>query len=78
MITGDWYKGYDNNCTGIMYLEGVYGNLNPDVPKVQIQTPKLFKTYLYGKEFSTLLRDLKSFTKAAPRIIGDLKIDITS
>lgn len=77
MITGDWYKRDDKNSTGIMYLNGVYGNLNPDVPKIQIQTPKIFKTYLYGIEISTLFRDLKSFIKAAPRIIGDLKIDMT-
>jgi len=76
MITGDWYKGYDNNSTGIIYLEGVYGNLKPDVPKVQIQIPKLFKTYLYEKEFSTLLRDLKFFTKATPRIIGNIRIEL--
>jgi len=77
MITGEWYKRDDNNCTGIIYLNGVYGNLKPDVPKIQIQTPKFYKTYLYGIEFSTLFKNLKLFTKASPRIIGDIKIEVT-
>ena len=78
MITGDWYKRYDSNCTGIIYLDGVYGDLRPNVPKLQIQTPKIFHTYIQGVEFSTLFRNLKFFTKAAPRIIGALYIDVTA
>ena len=77
MITGNWYKREDINSTGILYLEGVYGNLKPDVPKIQIQTPKIFKTYLLEKEYSTLFKDLKFFTKATPRIIGEIKIELT-
>ena len=76
MITGDWYKRYDPNCTGIVYLDGVYSNLKPNVPKIQIQSPEFYNTYFYGEEFSTLFKDLKFFTKAAPRIIGDLKIEV--
>ena len=77
MITGDWYKRDDKNSTGIMYLDGVYGNLNPDVPNIKIQTPKIFKTYLFGIESSTIFRDFPLFIKGAPRIIGDIKIDVT-
>jgi len=76
MITGAWYKNYDRNSTGIMYIDGAYGNLKPDVPKVQIQTPKFFKTYLFGKEFSTIFKERLFFKKAAPRIIGNIKIDV--
>ena len=78
MITNNWYKRYDENSTGIMYINGSYGNLKPDAPKVQIQTPKFFKTYIFGKEISTIFRDSKIFKKAAPRIIGDIKINVTA
>lgn len=78
MITSAWYKRYDENCTGIMYINGSYGNLKPDVPKVQIQNPKIFKTYLNGKEFSTIFREFLFFKKAAPRIIGDITINVSA
>ena len=73
-----WYKREDENATGIMYINGSYGNIQPDVPKVYIQNPKIFNTYLYGKEFSTIFRDLKLFKKAAPRIFGDITINVTA
>ena len=76
MITGDWYKRYDINCTGIVFLDGVYNNLKPDVPKIQIQSPDFYKTYFYGKDFSTFFKKLNFYTKAAPRIIGNLKIEV--
>jgi hypothetical protein len=78
MITDTWYQRYDENCTGIMYINGSYGNLKPDVPKVQIQTPKFFKTYIFGKEISTIFRKSRLFKKAAPRIIGNIKINVTA
>ena len=78
MITNGWYKSEDENCTGVMYINGSYGNIEPDVPKVYIQNPKIFKTYLQGQEFSTIFRDLKFFKKAAPRIIGNITINATA
>jgi len=78
MITGIWYKQYDQDSTGVMYINGSYGNFKPDVPKVYIDSPKIFKTYLMGREFPTLLNNLKFVTKAAPRIFGDMEIKVTA
>lgn len=78
MITGTWYKRYDPNCTGIMYLEGVYGNLKPDVPRVKIQTPNYSKTYILGREIPILFSLPKIFNTAAARVIGNLEIKITA
>ena len=78
MITNSWYNRYDENWTGIMYLDGIYGNLKPDVPKINIKTPSPYKTYISGMEIDTIFKKLKIFTKATPRIIGDLKIEVTA
>jgi len=78
MITGTWYKPYDENSTGIIYLEGVYGNLEPDVPKVYIQNLEIRKTYLCGKEIPTLLIFPKFFTSTTPRIIGNKQINVSA
>ena len=66
----EWY-GED---TGVMYIDGAYGNIEPDVPKVYIEHPTIFKSYLRGTEFSQLLRDIPGIQKAAPRIIGAISI----
>ncbi len=76
MITGLWYREY--NSTGIMYIDGVYGNLKPDVPKVQIKKPDIFKTYLFGKEIKTIFNEFLCLKKGAARIIGDLEIEVTA
>ena len=69
----DWY----GPGTGIMYIDGVHGNLKPDVPKVYIETPDFFHTYVRGRAFSTLFRSLP-IQKAAARIIGDLTVQVTA
>ncbi|PNX45770.1 MAG: hypothetical protein BV456_13175 [Thermoplasmata archaeon M8B2D] len=69
----DWY----GPGTGIMYIDGVHGNLKPDVPKVHIETPDFFHTYVRGRAFSTLFRSLP-IQKAAARIIGDLTVQVTA
>ncbi|MCD6512628.1 MAG: hypothetical protein J7K61_03405 [Thermoplasmata archaeon] len=73
---GEWY----GNGTGVMYLEGVYGNLMPDVPRVYIEEPKIFHTYIFGREFSTIFRKIPGMQEAAPRIIGGytLKVNATN
>lgn len=78
MITDQWYKRVDERCTGIMYVNGSNGNLKPDVPKVYIQNPEIFKTYINGIEISSLFVDLPMFQKGAPRIIGNIEILVTS
>lgn len=55
--------------TGILYIDGLYGNLMPDVPKIQIENLRRHHTYLFGKEFPTRFKDLRFVEKAVPRII---------
>ena len=71
MLSG-WYGGH-----GVMYLEGVYGNLKPDAPKVSFKTPIYSHTYFFGIGVKTLLKDLP-IQKAAVRIIGPLTVKITT
>ena len=71
---GEWY-GKD---TGIMYLGNVYGNLEPDVPYIQIIQPTIYHTYINGKEFPTIFRKIPFIQEGAPRIIGDLTIKVNA
>ena len=69
----DWY----GDGTGIMYIDGVYGNLKPDVPKVNIGTPTFHHTYLFGIGFPTIFKKLP-LQKAAARIFGNLQVEVTA
>jgi hypothetical protein len=72
-MIAEWYgKG-----TGVMYIDGVYGNLKPDVPKVHTQTPLYYHTYLFGTEIPTVLKKLP-LQKAAARILGPLTVQVTA
>ena len=63
--------------TGILYVDGVYGNLMPDVPKVYIEEPKRYHVYVYGKEFFSPLGIV--FTRMRPpRIIGYASVKINA
>jgi hypothetical protein len=79
-----WFRmAYDANMiaewngagTGVLYLEGVYGNLQPDVPKVHISTPVYYHTYLFGTGIPTILKKLP-LQKAAARILGKLTVQV--
>ena len=72
-IFAQWY----GEGTGIMYIDGVYGNFKPDVPNVQIVKPTFYHTYAFNKGFPTLIRKLPVPTAAA-RIFGNLEITITA
>jgi hypothetical protein len=72
-VIADWY-GFG---TGIMYIDGVYGNFEPDVPKVQIDKPNNYKTYLFGFEIHTIFKRLM-FQKGAARIFGELTIEVNT
>lgn len=72
-LFAEWY-GED---TGIMYIDGIYGNLKPDVPKVQIERPKNFHTYAFGIEFPTIFKKLP-IQKAAARILKNLRVEVTA
>jgi hypothetical protein len=63
-----WYGG-----NGVMYVEGVYGNLQPDVPKVYIQKPDYSHSYFFGIGLPTLVKNV-SIQKAAARIFGPITI----
>ena len=69
----DWY----GEGTGIMYIDEVYGNLKPDVPKLQIETPKIFQTYFFGQEFTTLFKKIP-IQKASSRIFGNIIVEVTA
>jgi hypothetical protein len=70
-IFADWY----GPGTGIMYIDGVYGNLKPDVPKIQIKKPEIKHTYFFGIELPTIFKKL-NIQRAAPRIFGKMKMEM--
>ena len=81
-----WFKvSYDANIfikhcyggTGIMYLDGVYGNLMPDVPKVYIEEPKRYHTYFFGHEFPSIFGRV-FIQNGIPRIIGWANVEINA
>ena len=67
----DWY----GPGTGVMYIDGVYGNLKPDVPKIQITKPIKSHTYFFGIELPTIFKNLH-IQRAAPRIIGQMPLKL--
>ncbi len=69
-----WFAEWYGQGTGVMYVDGVYGNINPDVPKVYIQYPQIFHSYILGYEFNQILRNIPRIQKAAPRIIGPIHL----
>jgi parallel beta-helix repeat protein len=62
--------------SGILYIDGVYGNLIHDFPKVQIVTPRLYKTYINGVEIPTVFKNIPSIQRSAPRIFGNLIVSV--
>lgn len=73
-----WFKmGYDpdmfiNECyggTGILYVDGVYGNFIPNVPKIYIEKPRYRHTYFRNIELLTLFKKVKFIEGKIPRII---------
>jgi len=72
-MIAEWY----GPRTGVMYVEGVYGNLNPDAPKVYIEKPDYSHSYFFGIGLLTLLKNL-SIQKAAARIFGPLTVRVTA
>jgi hypothetical protein len=64
------------DMTGIMYIDGVYGNFQPDVPRAYITNPKMDHTYIFGQEFSTLFTQIESIQKRSPRIFGPVNVEV--
>lgn len=62
--------------SGIMYIDGVYGNFQPGAPQIYITSPKRDHSYLFGSEFTSLFPGLSSFQRRAPRIIGSIPVTV--
>jgi hypothetical protein len=62
--------------TGIIYIDGIYGNLNSTVPKIKIIKPRLFHTYFLENEIKTIFKRVDSIQRAAPRIFGNITIEV--
>ena len=73
----DFVAEWFGEGTGVMYVDGVYGNLKPDVPKVQIEKPIYSKSYLFGIQFKKIFKKLPLQTATA-RIFGPLTIKVTA
>jgi hypothetical protein len=73
----DMFAQWYGPGTGIMYIDGVYGNLMPDVPKVDIIKPRYSRSYLFGIEIPTLYKKL-DVQKAAARIFGKMTIPVNA
>lgn len=69
----DFYGG-----TGILYVDGVYGNFMPDAPHIQIDKPTFFHTYITGFDLPTIFRKGMFMQKGAPRLIGKNTVDVTA
>jgi hypothetical protein len=62
-----WFKMlYDPNMikpywggTGILYVDGVYGNLKPDVPRIYISEPRDAHTYVFEKKIPSAYATLR-------------------
>ncbi len=84
---GWFHMGYDmdmfiDGCyggeTGIIYIDGVHGNFKPYVPKITIDSPEIFHSYIFDFELPQLIRSLPNIQKAAPRIIGPVTFEISA
>jgi len=70
-LFAEWY----GSGTGVMYIDGIYGNLKPDVPKVYIVKPRFSRTFFFGLQLKYLIKKLPIQTAAA-RIIGRMIVDV--
>jgi hypothetical protein len=70
-MISEWY----GNGTGVMYIDGVYGNLQPDVPTIHFETPVYYHSYIVGHGFPTLVKRLP-LQQAAARILGKLTVRV--
>jgi hypothetical protein len=79
-----WFKlAYDANLiaewygpgTGIMYLDGIHGNFKPNTPKIQIEKPYFYHSYLFGIKLPFFIKKIP-IQKGAPRIIGGIFLNV--
>jgi parallel beta-helix repeat protein len=62
--------------SGLLYVDGVYGNMRPDVPKIRFNKPRLYYSYFNGFEFPMIFKYIDSYQISAPRIYGDLTVQV--
>jgi len=63
---GTGYENITGGGTGLCYIQGVYGNLRPDVPIIKIQHPQRGYTYFKQKYWENLI--LRSIFRTEFRI----------
>jgi len=65
--------------TGILYLDGVYGHFQPDVPRVSVEEPARHYTYFFGHKFKSILKHLPNVPAGGPpRIFSYAQADINT
>ena len=81
------YEGFDQlyafiypfyGGTGILYIDGIYGSIQQDLPTVTITQPDFYHTYLFGNDMGTIIPNFGYAQAGAPRIIGDLTVHLTT
>jgi hypothetical protein len=70
-VIAEWY----GEGTGIMYLDGIHGNLKPDVPRIYLEKPVFFQTYLFGINFKIIFKKLP-LQFSTSRIFGSLTVQV--
>lgn len=73
-LFADWY----GEGTGVMYIDNLYGNFMPDAPRIQINQPRIYHTYLFGFEYPTLFRRVPFIQEGAARIIGAYTVKLNA
>jgi len=60
--------------SGVMYVDGVYGNFQPGAPQVYITSPQRDYTYFFGRELPMFFPQIAFIQKRAPRIFGTVPV----
>jgi len=64
--------------TGILYVDGIYGNLMPDVPKIKIEKPQIYKNYIFNFEIPRLKKKLPWEMDEIPKVIGKAEVIVNA
>jgi hypothetical protein len=65
--------------TGILYVDGVYGNFQPDVPRITVVEPARHHTFFMGYKFKSVLKHLPNVPAGGPpRIFSYAQTEINT
>jgi len=64
--------------TGILYIDGVYGNLMPDVPRVKIDKPKIYTSYFFDFEIPKIRKKMPWEMDVVSKIIGTTEVIVNA